>query len=491
MDVVQEILNKKETPKNESRFIGSLLADEGAIFEVYDKYEYFTEKVFEDKVMLSVFKAIYDLAENGTQVNVVTVSHKSGIKEADLARCLKDHNSSGCKKPTIYAGILYDVFIKRTASVVLQEAISGIYEGKGLYKKLSSVISELSGILDTGSTKYEKTAAEATDELMQELIRVRKLKLEGKDTTMTGVPTGLAVTDNLFLGWQPNKLIVTAARPGMGKTSLVVKTIHVASSRGYPVGVFTLEMASSELMEKILGFKSRVSSRKMRSADYTEEEMEAIDMAAKEARKLPIYYNEKGGANAEEIVRYANKWKRLHDIQLLVIDYLQIVKSLTKNKNRDTILGEITGALKALAKNLKIPVIALAQVGREAERRGGSKRPNLSDLRESGNIEQDADIVMFIYRPEYYGIEQDAEGNSLKGVAELIVAKHRGGGLDKLKCGFNGELTEFYDLPTDYFPKENPFDPEWTPEKSTQFPVPENVSVPRPEKGDDLEEIPF
>ncbi len=287
-------------------------------------------------------------------------------------------------------------------------------------------------------------------------------ELQNKEDGLTGVPTGFTDLDRLTSGWQPSDLIIVAARPGMGKTSFVLSIArNAALDYQKPVAVFSLEMSNVQLAQRLISMEAEVSSSKLRNGKLDNDEMARIVRAIDRVGDAPIYIDDTPGINIFELRAKCRRMKMHHNIQLIIIDYLQLMSGGGENQrgNREQEVSAISRALKGLAKELNVPVIALSQLSRAVEVRGGSKRPQLSDLRESGSIEQDADIVSFIYRPEYYGITESPEGESLKGIAEIIVAKHRNGALADVKLRFKNELAQFADLdsldfsnfPTDTF----------------------------------------
>ncbi|CAG0909780.1 unnamed protein product, partial [Cyprideis torosa] len=274
-------------------------------------------------------------------------------------------------------------------------------------------------------------------------------ELSQKADGLTGVPTGFTDLDRLTSGWQPSDLIILAARPGMGKTSFVLAmALNGAKDFQKPVAVFSLEMASTQLVQRLISLEAEIPGSKMRNGKLEDYEWQQLQTTVERLGNVPIFIDDTPGINIFELRAKCRRLKMQHDIQLVIIDYLQLMTGSTENKNtnREQEISGISRALKNMAKELNVPVIALSQLSRAVEVRGGSKRPQLSDLRESGAIEQDADIVSFIYRPEYYQILEDENGQSLKGVAEIIIAKHRNGALDTVKVKFTDQFAKFSNL---------------------------------------------
>ena len=266
---------------------------------------------------------------------------------------------------------------------------------------------------------------------------------------LTGIPSGFMALDQLTSGWQQSDLIIMAARPGMGKTSFVLAmACNAAIQFGKGVAVFSLEMSSLQITNRLLSLLSNVSGERLRTGNLTEWEAQQIHTAAAKLQSSPIFVDDTPAISVFELRAKCRRLKMQHDIQLIVIDYLQLMTGTEAKSggNREQEIASISRALKQIAKELNVPVITLSQLSRAVEVRGGSKRPQLSDLRESGSLEQDADIVGFIYRPEYYGILEDEDGNTLQGIAEIIVAKHRNGALDTVKLQWNSHCAKFCNL---------------------------------------------
>jgi replicative DNA helicase len=267
----------------------------------------------------------------------------------------------------------------------------------------------------------------------------------GTDTT--GVTTGFRELDKMTNGWQKSDLIIVAARPGMGKTAFTLSLAKNAAEHNFPVAIFSLEMASVQLVQRVISMDCEIESSKLRNGQMEEYEWKRLTESVDRLANVPIYIDDSPGLNIFELRAKCRRLKQNHDIQMIIIDYLQLMAGAPngKNGNREQEISSISRALKALAKELNVPVMALSQLSRAVETRGGSKRPMLSDLRESGAIEQDADIVTFIYRPGYYEIEDDEEFDVPKDLAEIIIAKHRNGGLGTVNLRFLGQYTKFVD----------------------------------------------
>ena len=265
---------------------------------------------------------------------------------------------------------------------------------------------------------------------------------------MLGVPTGFKKLDDILLGWQKSDLIIVAGRPSMGKTAATLNFArNAAVLGGIGVGIFSLEMSHSQIVLRLLSAESEVSSEKIRKGTTDKNELLKIHAGVERLASANIIIDDTPALTLLELKAKARRMKLQDNVQMIVIDYLQLMSGSGKkyDGNREQEISNISRGLKALAKELDMPIIALSQLSRQVESRA-EKRPILSDLRESGAIEQDADIVMFLYRPEYYGLDRDVDGNDLRGKAEFIIQKHRNGSLGDVKVGFRGEYTKFYDL---------------------------------------------
>ncbi len=248
------------------------------------------------------------------------------------------------------------------------------------------------------------------------------------ESHITGIPSGFPDLDRLTTGFHKGDLIIVAGRPGMGKSSFALSIAkNVAQKEGLPVGFFSLEMAKDQIALRLLSFISRIPLYNLRLGKLTEEEWEILEAAFNELKELPIYIDDSAALTTTDLRLKALRMKKERDIQLLIVDYLQLLRGVKKYSSRQEEVAEISRSLKALAKELEIPVIALAQLSRQVEHRS-DKRPQLADLRESGQIEQDADLIIFLHRPEYYlKLKKKEVSPDLKGKVEIIVAKQRQG----------------------------------------------------------------
>ncbi|MEP6692277.1 MAG: replicative DNA helicase, partial [Gemmatimonadaceae bacterium] len=272
--------------------------------------------------------------------------------------------------------------------------------------------------------------------------KIEALQRGGK--SITGVPSGFTDLDDMTSGFQPADLIIVAARPSMGKTALVLNIAQYAAiEKSVPVAVFSLEMSKESLVQRMLTAEARVDAQKLRKGMLRDDDFPRMARAAGILSSAPIWIDDTPGITLLEIRSKARRLKAESGIGMLVVDYLQLIQGPASSESRQQEISQISRSLKALAKELAVPVIALSQLSRAPEQRAGDHRPQLSDLRESGAIEQDADLVMFIYRQEVYDGPTDKDGNSLEGRAELIVGKQRNGPTGFVNLFFHKAYTRF------------------------------------------------
>ncbi|HEY0977572.1 MAG TPA: replicative DNA helicase, partial [Flavobacteriales bacterium] len=294
-------------------------------------------------------------------------------------------------------------------------------------------------------------------EPMSELIQGAIAQIESaksKGDGVSGIPTGFVQLDKLTSGWQRSDMIIVAARPAMGKTAFVLSMArNIAVEHKKAVAVFSLEMSSTQLVTRLIASESGISSEKLRKGDLNDSEFAVLHQHISRLTNAPIFIDDTPGLNIFELRAKCRRLKSQHNVELIIIDYLQLMTAGaegSKGGNREQEISQISRSIKSIAKELDVPIIALSQLSRAVETRGGDKKPMLSDLRESGAIEQDADLVCFLYRPEYYKIHEDEHGSTL-GIGEVIVAKHRNGAIDTVRLRFIPDLAKFADLETTPF----------------------------------------
>jgi replicative DNA helicase len=334
-----------------------------------------------------------------------------------------------------HARIVLQKFIQRELIRISGEIIGEAYEDS----------TDVFDMLDLAETKLfeitnnhlRKNFDDIETVLVKTINRIEEMR--NRQDEMTGVPTGFPSLDKLTYGWQPTDLIILAARPSVGKTAFALNLARTAAlhpSRPTAVGFFSLEMSSSQLVQRILSAESEIWLEKIARGKLEEHEMKQLyKKGIDKLSKAPIFIDDSAALNIFELRAKCRRLKNKHNIGIIIIDYLQLMSgSADRNSNREQEISKISRDLKGLAKELQVPIIALSQLSREVEKRKeGNKIPQLSDLRESGAIEQDADMVMFLYRPDYYDVTTNEMGESNKGETYVKIAKHRNGSLDTIK----------------------------------------------------------
>lgn len=277
-----------------------------------------------------------------------------------------------------------------------------------------------------------------------------------KGGMVTGLSTGFFELDTLTGGLQNSDLVVVASRPSMGKTALCLSIAeHVAIEEETPIGIFSLEMAKSQLAQRMLCSRARFSTYKMRTGRISDHEYSNLAVAVGPLAEAKIFIDDTPNIGILQMRAKARRLKAQHDVGVIIVDYLQLMQGPKNTESRQQEISMISRSLKGLAKELNIPVIAVSQLSRKVEDRGGDRRPLLADLRESGAIEQDADVVIFVYRPEFYGIEKFKDGAPSEGVAEIILSKHRNGPTGDLRLTFIKDYARFENM--EFIHKEIPF----------------------------------
>ena len=436
-----------QAPELEKAVLGALMLDKDAITTVLDILK--TDSFYLDAHQL-VYSAMLKLFEKSQPIDMLTVVEMLR-KNGDLAKVggpfyITELTNKVASAANIefHARIISQKHILREMIKVSDSVLRDAYdETTDVFNLLDSTEQNLYNI----TQQHLKGNVENMGSLSSQLLRQLE-ELKNRPEGLTGVPTGFTDLDRLTNGWQNSDLIIVAARPGMGKTSFVLSLARNAAAQfGKGVAMFSLEMSSLQLAQRIVSLEAEISGSKLRDGKLEDYEWQQLNTSIEAMSDIPIHIDDTPAINIFELRAKCRRLKKQHDISLVIIDYLQLMSGDEAQRgNREQEISKISRSLKALAKELNVPVIALSQLSRAVETRGGTKRPQLSDLRESGAIEQDAAIVSFIYRPEYYQILEDEDGNSLKNVAEIIVAKHRNGALDTVKLKFTSEFAKFSDL---------------------------------------------
>jgi replicative DNA helicase len=343
---------------------------------------------------------------------------------------------------TYYLEIVRDKYILRQIIAACTESVRRSFEEQDEVHNLLDEVEQK--IFSVGEDRFKGQVLTMKDQVMEAIEAIEKLY--ERRGGITGISTGFAELDRMTNGLHESEMIVIAARPSMGKTALAMNIAeHVAINEKLPVAVFSLEMSSQQLVQRLLCSRARVNLQKVRDGFLAERDFPSLTAAASKLAEAQIFIDDTAGLSILELRAKARRLKAQKDIKLLVVDYLQLLRSTTRRAqdNRQLEISEISAGLKGIAKELKIPVIVLAQLNRQPEARTGGK-PRLSDLRESGSIEQDADLVGLLVRPEIYEEDEDARAEKA-GEAELIIAKQRNGPVGEIALTFLKEFTRFED----------------------------------------------
>ncbi len=479
--------------------LGAMMIDKKGVDEVID---ILSPDAFYKDANKYIFEAIFKLFENSEPIDLLTVSSqlkkdaKLELVGGDFYLISLTQRVSSSAHIEFHARIILQKFIQRSLIKISNEIIEDAYdETKDVFDLLDQAEAKLYEVTQGNIKKSTETA--------QSLVIQAKKKIEeiSNKEGMSGVPSGFDKLDKLTSGWQESDLIIVAARPGMGKTALTLSMArNIAVTHNIPVAFFSLEMASVQLITRLISSETGLSSEKLRTGKLEKHEWEQLNVKVKALEKAPLFIDDTPSLSIFDLRAKARRLASQYGIKMIIVDYLQLMTAggSQKGGNREQEISTISRNLKALAKELSIPVIALSQLSRAVETRGGSKRPLLSDLRESGAIEQDADIVAFIYRPEYYKIDEwdDEERSPTEGQAEFIIAKHRNGGLENIRLKFIGNLGKFdnlddFDTPFGEFHSKMNAAANDNTFKSGSFPSPSDAFDPPSMDDDDDNDVPF
>jgi len=437
---------QKTLPQNmeaEQAVLGGILIDNEAIHQVLEIIE--VEDFYRESHR-KIFLVFLELYEQNQPIDLVTVCEalqkKQQLEEVGGATFL----ASLVEVIPTASNIIYYAKIVKEKSIL-----------RKLITRATYIINQCVAPTDENIEEILDRAEQTIFEVSQERIQTSYYSLKDvikstfqtiqsitqKDSYITGIPTGFIDFDRLTSGFQPSDLIIIAGRPSMGKTAFALNiAANAASKHKIPVGIFSLEMSKEQLTTRMLCAEAKVDSKKLRSGFLAEHDWQLLIEAASVLSEAPIFVDDTPAISVLELRAKARRLKSEHNISLIIIDYLQLMKGKGGNERREQEISEISRSLKALAKELNIPVIALSQLNRKVEDRE-NKRPRLADLRESGAIEQDADLIVFLYRDEVYNQRED---NPNRGMAEVIIGKHRNGPLGKVKLAFLEKFTSFENL---------------------------------------------
>jgi len=389
-----------------------------------------------------IYSAMVELNQRNEAIDLVTLTneleHKKILDEVGGVTYLTDLASIVPTAANIeyYARIVEEKALLRRLIKVATQIVSDGYIGEGdvreIIQEAEAKIMQISRQKASGFTLIK--------DVLMELIEQIEILHHNKGE-VTGVPTGYPDLDHLTSGFQPSDLIIVAARPSVGKTAFALNLAQNVSTRfAKPVAIFSLEMSAIQLVQRMLSAEGNLDGHKLRTGMLDEEDWQRLTMATATLAEAEIFIDDTPGISVQEIRSRLRRLKMEHDLSLVVIDYLQLIQGRGRSDNRQQEISEISRQLKNIARELKVPIIALSQLSRAVEQRQ-DKRPMLSDIRESGSIEQDADIVAFLYRDDYYNPETEKQN-----IIEVIIAKHRNGPVGKVELVFLKNFNKFVSL---------------------------------------------
>ncbi|MBL6656976.1 MAG: replicative DNA helicase [Flavobacteriales bacterium] len=437
----------------EQAVLGALMIDNDALS---NSIELLKPESFYQTEHQKIFSAIEDLFNNTQPVDILTVTNllkqKGDLKDvggAAFVSKLTERVASAANIET-HARIIAQKFIQRELIRISSSTIRDAYDDTTDVFDLLNAAEQ--GLFEISEGNIRKNYDKMSTLIRQALEQIEEIK--NKEDGLSGIPSGFSDLDRVTSGWQKSDLVILAARPGMGKTAFVLSMArNTAVQFNKPVAVFSLEMSSVQLVNRLISSESGIPAEKLRKGNLEDHEWIQLNQQISSLSEAPLFIDDTPALTVFELRAKCRRLVRNNGVEMVIIDYLQLMHAGNSNKsgNREQEISTISRSLKSIAKELNIPIIALSQLSRAVETRGGDKRPMLSDLRESGAIEQDADIVCFIYRPDYYGFTEwpdtsPGQDPDCQGQGEIIIAKHRNGSLENIRLRFISHLAKFTDL---------------------------------------------
>lgn len=430
----------------EEAVLGAILMDSKALNEVIDSLN---PEAFYDPRHQRIFESVTTLFNDSKPIDILTVTeelkstgHLEVVGGPFYISQLTNRVASTANAE-VHAKIIMQKYILRELIRISSDTIKLAYdETTDVFDLLDKTESMLYTVSEKNLKRSFTDMGSVMTKAMAQIDEVRQME-EG----LSGIPTGFKNLDLITSGWQRSDMVVIAARPAMGKTAFVLSMArNTAVDYNMPVAVFSLEMSAVQLVQRLISAEAEIESEKLRKGNLSDQEFQQIHHRIGRLARAPIFIDDTPALSVFELRAKCRRLKQQHNIEMVIIDYLQLMTAGSDKGNREQEISMISRSVKGIAKELNIPVIALSQLNRSVETRGGDKKPQLSDLRESGAIEQDADVVSFLYRPEYYNIEEYEGGIPTKGIGEFIIAKHRNGAIDTVKLKFIGKYTKFTNL---------------------------------------------
>lgn len=422
--------------------LGAMMLEKSSLNAIID---ILTPEMFYKEAHQIIYSAILDLFKNSEPIDLLTVTNK--LKSMDKLDIVGGpyyiskltNRVVSAANIEFHARIIIQKYIQRRLIEISSETIKEAFEDTtDVFDLLDSAESK---IYDLSDNTLRKQSGNMLNLVNQAIKDIENAKNAGNG--IRGVTTGFMDLDKITQGWQKSDLIILAARPSMGKTAFALNMARNAAIAGKPIAFFSLEMSSIQLVTRLISSETDITADKLRTGNLEQYEWDRLYNRVTNLTNAKLFIDDTPQLSIFELRAKCRRLKEQHDIQMIFIDYLQLMTAKgDKGFSREQEISTISRSLKSLAKELNIPVLALSQLSRQVESRPGSKKPILSDLRESGAIEQDADVVVFIYRPEYYGLTED-EGVNTKNLAVISIAKHRNGKLGEVNLRFNGMFTRF------------------------------------------------
>ena len=446
----------------EEAVLGAMMLEPNAASAVIDSLR---EEMFYKESHQKIYKAIKEVFLTKDPIDLLSVANQLR-KNEDLEAIGGAYYLSSLTNRIVssanieyHARIVVEKFIQRKLISVSTEVIHNAYDPT--MDVLEMLDKAEQNLFDIAEQNFRRDSRKM-DDLIREVLRDLE-NTKNSDTKLRGLPSGFTELDRVTNGWQRANLVIIAARPGMGKTAFVLSMArHIAIEQNKPIAFFSLEMSASDLALRLISAESGFKQNVLKNGTLSDDDWLTLVNKMTELEKAKLIIDDTAALSIFELRAKCRRFKQQHDIQAVIIDYLQLMSAGgdLKGMNREQEISTISRSLKALSKELDIPVIALSQLSRAVETRStASKRPQLSDLRESGAIEQDADLVLFIYRPEYYKLNEFEDHTPAEGLAEIMIAKHRNGALKDIKLRFIADYAKFVDydenlseLPSNFVP---------------------------------------
>lgn len=435
----------------EEAVLGAMMLEKDPLTEVI---EILKPEVFYKESHQIIFTTIQRLFAGTEPVDILTVTEalrKSG--ELDLVGgpyyiTMLTNRVASAANIEYHAHILLQKYIQRELIRISSEIIKDAYEDTtDVFDLLDKAENNLFYISENSLRRTYRSMQSLVKEAIQEIAAGQK-----HEGHLRGVGSGFTELDRVTGGWQRSDLVIIASRPGMGKTAFALTMArNAAVDFQKPVAVFSLEMSAVQLVTRLIASETGIPAEKLKKGTLTSDEWNLLNNKVSQLIDAPLFIDDTPALTIFELRAKSRRLRQQHNVEMIILDYLQLMQGGAEHKgNREQEISSISRSLKALSKELNVPIIALSQLSREVEKRGGTKKPILSDLRESGSIEQDADMVLFIYRPEYYKIDMDEKGDSTMGLAEIGIAKNRSGAIKDIKLRFIARYAKFIDYEEEY-----------------------------------------